>query len=200
MRRPSTKHSMVLAFLLTRHFLVNCRRFNKMISTTRSFREGSWICHCLLFFTLIVATAATASPLNINDILVDAQLDYGTFRGAYSAEYNITYWKTIPFAAPPVGVNRFRGPQPLTVHSSLPTTVINASRPFPMCPQRETSGDEDCLYLGLYGRPWTAEGQRANRVRPVVVVFHGGGFIRGSGRAKCATVGLSSLERVFGRQ
>jgi hypothetical protein len=35
-----------------------------------------------------------------------ASLDYGTFQGAYSAQYNISYWQKIPFAAPPIGENR----------------------------------------------------------------------------------------------
>ncbi len=35
-----------------------------------------------------------------------AALDYGTFQGAYSEKYNISYWQKIPFAAPPVGKNR----------------------------------------------------------------------------------------------
>lgn len=130
----------------------------------------------------MAATRAIAAPsLDPGAIFVDAQLDYGTFRGAYSAADNITYWKTLPYAAPPVGENRFRTPQPVTaVNTSSSSPYYNCSRPFPMCPQREASGDEDCLYLGLYGRPWTAAEQRENRLRPVVVVFFGGGFIRGS--------------------
>lgn len=36
-----------------------------------------------------------------------ASLDYGTFQGAYNAQYNISYWQKIPFAAPPVGENRW---------------------------------------------------------------------------------------------
>jgi carboxylesterase type B len=44
-----------------------------------------------------------------------------------------------------------------------------------MCPQRTVNGSEDCLYLGLYSRPWT-QGQP---LRPVVVVFYGGAYIQG---------------------
>lgn len=40
----------------------------------------------------------------------------------------------------------------------------------------KVNGSEDCLYLGLYSRPWT-EGQP---LRPVVVTFYGGGFAQGS--------------------
>ncbi|KAI0137013.1 carboxylesterase [Xylariales sp. AK1849] len=102
-----------------------------------------------------------------------ASLDYGTFEGAYNAVYNISYWQKIPFAAPPVGENRFRAPQP-----PLPITdgTYNSSQYFDMCPQRTVNGSEDCLYLGLYGRPWT----KSQPLRPVVVTFYGGAFIQGS--------------------
>ncbi|KAH9902289.1 putative carboxylesterase [Xylariomycetidae sp. FL2044] len=110
--------------------------------------------------------------------VLTAQLDYGTFQGAYDATYNISYWQKIPFAAPPVGENRFRTPQP-----PLPITngTYNSTQPFDMCPQRTVNGTEDCLYLSLYSRPWHRP-DRAPRsiLRPVVVTFYGGGFIQGS--------------------
>lgn len=40
----------------------------------------------------------------------------------------------------------------------------------------QVNGSEDCLYLGLYSRPWSPP----QPLRPVVVVFYGGGFIQGS--------------------
>ncbi|KAK3635245.1 hypothetical protein LTR56_014854 [Elasticomyces elasticus] len=103
-----------------------------------------------------------------------AQLDYGTFEGAYSSTYNISYWMKIPFGAPPVGKNRFRAPQP-----PLPITngTYNSTQKFDFCPQRTVNGTEDCLYLGLYSRPWTSD----QALRPVVVVFFGGAFIQGGG-------------------
>ncbi|KAL8381752.1 hypothetical protein RB595_005833 [Gaeumannomyces hyphopodioides] len=121
----------------------------------------------VLFLLLFLAGAFARAQ----DLL--AALDYGTFRGAYSDRYNISYWQKIPFAAPPVGENRFRGPQP---PRHVGREVYNSTQRFSMCPQRETSGSEDCLYLGLYSRPWT----RGQPLRPVVVVFYGGGFVRGS--------------------
>lgn len=102
-----------------------------------------------------------------------AELDYGTFEGAYSTDYNISYWQKIPFAAPPVGENRFRAPQP---PNPITNGTYNSTQTFDFCPQRETNGTEDCLYLGLYGRPWT----KGVKLRPVVMTFYGGGFIRGS--------------------
>jgi carboxylesterase type B len=40
----------------------------------------------------------------------------------------------------------------------------------------QVNGSEDCLYLGLYSRPWT----KGQPLKPVVVTFYGGGFIQGS--------------------
>ncbi|KAF2205089.1 alpha/beta-hydrolase [Delitschia confertaspora ATCC 74209] len=104
-------------------------------------------------------------------------LDYGTFQGAYSAEYNITHFRRIPFGASTAGQNRFRAPQP----PSPINGVYNSDRDFDMCPQRTVNGSEDCLYLGLYSRPWNSNSNpNSKSLRPVVVFFYGGGFIRGS--------------------
>ncbi|KAF1834169.1 alpha/beta-hydrolase [Decorospora gaudefroyi] len=101
------------------------------------------------------------------------KLDYGTFQGAVSSEYNLTYYRKIPFAASTAGKNRFRGPQPPLRITNGPYDTDQA---FDMCPQRTVNGSEDCLYLGVYSRPWT----KKEALRPVLLTFYGGGFIRGS--------------------
>ena len=73
-----------------------------------------------------------------------ATLDYGTFAGAYSKAYNISYWQKIPYAAPPVGKNRFRAPQPPL---PLGNATYDSSQPFDMCPQRTVSGTMISLHL-----------------------------------------------------
>jgi len=80
----------------------------------------------LIFTSLLIATVSTATSLT-------ASLDYGTFEGAYSAKYNISYWTKIPFAAPPVGDNRFRAPQPPL---KITEGTYNSSQPYDFCPQR----------------------------------------------------------------
>ncbi|KAH7305825.1 acetylcholinesterase [Stachybotrys elegans] len=120
---------------------------------------------------LVAALAGVASAFPAAQDLL-ANLDYGTFQGAYSSRYNISYWQKIPYAAPPVGENRFRAPQPpLSIEG-----VYDSSQRFDMCPQRTVNGSEDCLYLGLYSRPWTP----SQPLRPVIVTFHGGGFVQGA--------------------
>ncbi|KAF7594522.1 hypothetical protein BBP40_008969 [Aspergillus hancockii] len=103
-------------------------------------------------------------------------LEYGAFQGKYDATYNISYFRKIPFAAPPTGVNRFRGPQPPL---KIPDAVYDTDQDFDMCPQRTVNGSEDCLYLGLFSRPWDVRTIVSTK-RPVLVVFYGGGFIQGS--------------------
>lgn len=127
----------------------------------------------ILFLLPCLAPLAAAQG---GDLL--ATLDYGTFQGAYSPAYNLSYWQKIPFAQPPVGALRFRGPQPplpLDPPNATATTVYNSTQTFDLCPQKTSSGSEDCLYLGLYARPWTA----AVPLRPVLVVFYGGAYIQG---------------------
>ncbi|KAG4029838.1 hypothetical protein MFRU_014g01340 [Monilinia fructicola] len=125
-----------------------------------------------LFYPLLLSLYTF--PLPILAQVITASLDYGSFQGAYSSKYNITYYQKIPFAAPPIGNNRFRAPQP-----PLPVTngTYNSTQTFPPCPQKGTVGSEDCLYLSLYSRPWII----GQALRPVMVVFFGGGFIQGGG-------------------
>ncbi len=84
----------------------------------------------------------------------------------------------VPYAQPPVGPLRWRAPQPL-----LPRAGEREAAAFgPDCPQAARAGlradrqDEDCLYLNIWA-PAHAPGQDL----PVMVWFHGGGFVAGSG-------------------
>lgn len=79
-------------------------------------------------FSLLLISLSLASGQDLT-----ASLDYGTFQGSYSSSYNISYWRKIPFAAPPIGENRFRGPQP---PAPIINGTYNSSQSFDMCPQR----------------------------------------------------------------
>lgn len=121
--------------------------------------------------TTIWALSLTITASAYNDPLI--HLDYGSFQGKYDETYNLTYFRKIPFAAPPVGENRFRAPQP---PHKIQNGVYDTDQAFNMCPQRTVNGSEDCLYLGLFSRPWTPS---PSTRRPVLVVFYGGAFIQG---------------------
>lgn len=96
---------------------------------------------------LILTIVILQSDLASGQTLL-ANLDYGSFEGAYSELYNLSYWQKIPFAAPPVGENRFRAPQPpLTINSG----IYNSTQTFDYCTQRTVSISVmiHVYYLGL---------------------------------------------------
>lgn len=128
----------------------------------------------LLSLTLPAALAFTGTVAAYDNPLV--HLSYGSFQGKYDSTYNLSYFRKIPFASPPTGENRFRAPQPPAQISNGP---YNTDQDFDMCPQRTVNGSEDCLYLGLFSRPWDEDIARKTK-RPVLVVFYGGAFIQGS--------------------
>ncbi|KAF2192822.1 alpha/beta-hydrolase [Zopfia rhizophila CBS 207.26] len=126
----------------------------------------------LIFLLSALLHSLSASPTqNAPEPHPTVQLSYGKFQGAYSSEYNLTYFRRIPFGASTAGPNRFRAPQPPAPING----TYNTDRAFDMCVQRTVNGSEDCLYLGLYSRPWDGK-----TLRPVLLTFYGGGFIQGS--------------------
>ncbi|CAO2657585.1 Nn.00g037110.m01.CDS01 [Neocucurbitaria sp. VM-36] len=135
--------------------------------------------HLLAFISSlssVIASPTLHQQQNASRPLV--KLDYGTFQGAVSPQYNLTYYRKIPFGASAAGPNRFRAPQPPIPINA--TTIYDTDQAFDMCPQRTVNGSEDCLYLGVYSRPWSQDKKSKQKLRPVLLTFYGGGFIRGS--------------------
>lgn len=113
------------------------------------------------------------------------QVENGQVQGLPAADPRVTSFKGIPFAAPPVGQNRWRAPQPasdwdgvLQAFDFAPTsmqapTVIDDNNIY----TREWSVDpdlpmsEDCLYLNV----WTPA-KRTDEKLPVFVWYFGGGL------------------------
>ncbi|MGZ9099290.1 MAG: carboxylesterase/lipase family protein, partial [Brevundimonas sp.] len=92
-------------------------------------------------------------------------------------------FKGLPYAAPPVGLLRWRAPQPATAW----TGARDAGSVGAICIQPPSNGDpgvgplpmsEDCLTLNV----WTPEARGAEPL-PVMVWIHGGGYNNGSGTA-----------------
>lgn len=100
----------------------------------------------------------------------------GVVRGGI--EEDVLYFKGIPYAAPPVGANRWRPPQPATPWKD----VRDATEDCADCPQRAWPGSrsvqsEDCLFLNV----WTPAAIDKKSRLPVMFWIHGGGFTGGSG-------------------
>lgn len=109
----------------------------------------------------------------------------GWVRGLPAADPRITSYKGIPFAAPPVGENRWRAPQPcadwdgvldcfdfkpISMQDIPPLDVNNVyTREWSIDPDIEMS--EDCLYLNV----WAPAGPKAKNL-PVYVWYFGGGL------------------------
>jgi para-nitrobenzyl esterase len=128
-----------------------------------------------------VPARALAASLVLFSGLVLAQrasLDSGPIEGRI--EGGVTAWKGVPFAAAPVGENRWRAPQPVAHWQA-----VRAAKDYgPDCIQEPFPGDaaplgvasaEDCLYANV----WVPATARAGAKLPVMVWIYGGGFVNG---------------------
>lgn len=99
------------------------------------------------------------------------QLTHGQVSGV-ELDDDVTVFRGIPFAAPPVGDLRWKAPQP-----PIPWRGVRVADAFgPACMQRRARlMSEDCLYLNV----WTKAESDQDRL-PVMVWIHGGGWTSGA--------------------
>jgi para-nitrobenzyl esterase len=130
------------------------------------------------------------------------RIDTGLLAGVSgSTNPNVRVFKGIPFAAPPLGPNRWKAPQPAAKWDGVrkadafgapcaagaPPAGRGGGRgaaapppgqvaPAVVLPPREPARAEDCLFANV----WTSANSPNDR-RPVMVWIYGGGFSGGSG-------------------
>ncbi|WP_225871506.1 carboxylesterase/lipase family protein [Qipengyuania atrilutea] len=118
-------------------------------------------------------------PAEIDPVMVDVEA--GTLMG--SRENGVLVFRGVPYAAPPVGEDRWRAPQPVapwqgvraaTAHETACTQPVDLDTTVANFGGVNGGQSEDCLYLTITA-PENAEGA------PVLVWFHGGAFFLGSG-------------------
>ena len=114
----------------------------------------------------------------------EVKVENGIVKGVASADPRVTAFKGIPYAAPPVGKNRWRAPQPCEDWDGV--LLAQEFAPISMQDQPgvgtdvyckewhvdpDIPMDEDCLYLNV----WTPA-KSADEKLPVLVWFFGGAF------------------------
>lgn len=114
------------------------------------------------------------------------QLDDGLVSVGEVTPAGVRVYRGLPFAAPPVGENRWRAPQPVEPWNGVRDGSVFGN----VCVQADTRPrytnianmdgspalSEDCLYLNV----WTPAESASDRL-PVMVFFYGGAFTDGGG-------------------
>ena len=123
--------------------------------------------------TAQAGTAAAGGPLPLV-----VRTDHGLVRGL--DQHGAREFLGIPYAAPPIGANAWRPPQPSRPGGASGRPRNRGTTAADRQPRDRvltTSLFENCLFLNVYTPP-----QGTGHQLPVMVWIHGGGFTGGAGR------------------
>jgi para-nitrobenzyl esterase len=125
--------------------------------------RGRWALGIGVALALVAVRTVAAQPATSR-----ARTESGSLQGTMSD--GVISFKGIPYAAPPIGVLRWRAPRP----AGRWPGVRDASKFGPECMQADdVPKSEDCLTLNIW-RPTGARG-----LLPVMVWIYGGGLVHG---------------------
>lgn len=108
-----------------------------------------------------------------------ASVTQGTLVG--SSKDGVDVFMGIPYATPPVGDLRWRAPEvPIAWSGARDATSPGAICPQPIRPGSSgPASSEDCLFVNV----WRPAGTKPGAKLPVMLWYHGGGMVFGSGSA-----------------
>lgn len=115
-------------------------------------------------------------------------IEGGQVQGVSTDIKDVTVYRGIPFAAPPIGPNRWKAPQPVQPWQGVKLCDTFGHPPFQAAHYpggypsewgygKETAYSEDCLYLNV----WTKKPGKADAKLPVAIWIFGGGMREGWG-------------------
>jgi para-nitrobenzyl esterase len=176
----------------------------KILKSGKGTLKLSLICWGLFLVVLVANYFLTQPPYkrvpaveNKNpDVTEAVKVTGGEIKGVYNEDHSVRVYAGIPYAAPPVGENRFREPQevkpwdgvkkcdyygPMAMQGRSSVIYDSLSRILGFHDYRIRFGDEykeevseDCLYLNVF-----APEQKQQELLPVIFYVHGGSLNTG---------------------
>jgi carboxylesterase type B len=130
-----------------------------------------------MFFFLYLFLSVRTALSNDDCLPLNVTTAQGKVRGRCDGESNIIIFKSVPYAEPPLGENRFATTLPPKNYTNGEYDAAANIQKACMQPFGPEFMDEDCLYLDVYTPRVPSEEPQGY---PVVVWIHGGAYVTGT--------------------